>query len=255
MYFRRLRAIPLTGIPAAIGAAIAFAVAELAFGYLTASTSFLGSIIVGNGINYAIVLMSRYEEHRARGERSEASLCAAMAGVWRGTLVASIAASAAYASLMVTSFRGFYQFGVMGAVGSLACWAATFTALPALLVLLDRRPGQLARVHRPPIGFSAARRALLAGGAARSPRFHAAGDRRRCSGMRHFLKDPFEYDFRKLYRQAQDHQRGPAVQSRASTTCSGAGRRRPSSWPTASTRWSRSSRRSAGRITTSPAPT
>ena len=70
-YFRRLRAIPLTGIPAAIGAAIAFAVAELAFGYLTESTSFLGSIIVGNGINYAIVLMSRYEEHRARGEDPE----------------------------------------------------------------------------------------------------------------------------------------------------------------------------------------
>ncbi len=89
-YFRRLRAIPLTGIPAAIGATIAFGVAELAFGYLTESTSFLGSIIVGNGINYAIVLMSRYEEHRARGEDPEASLCAALAGVWRGTLVASI---------------------------------------------------------------------------------------------------------------------------------------------------------------------
>ena len=79
-YFRRLRAIPLTGIPAAIGAAIAFAVAELAFGYLTESTSFLGSIIVGNGINYAIVLMSRYEEHRARGEDPEAALCAAHGG-------------------------------------------------------------------------------------------------------------------------------------------------------------------------------
>ncbi|HEY4184422.1 MAG TPA: MMPL family transporter, partial [Polyangia bacterium] len=58
-YFRRLRAIPLTGIPAAMGAAVAFGVADLAFGYLTESTSFLGSIIVGNGINYAIVLMSR----------------------------------------------------------------------------------------------------------------------------------------------------------------------------------------------------
>ena len=47
---------------------MAFAVAELAFGYLNSSTAFLGSIIIGNGINYAIVLMSRYEEHRARGE-------------------------------------------------------------------------------------------------------------------------------------------------------------------------------------------
>ena len=72
-----------------------------------------------------------------RGSRARRS-ARPCAGVWRGTLVASIAASAAYASLMVTSFRGFYQFGVMGAVGALACWLATFTVLPAMLVLLDR---------------------------------------------------------------------------------------------------------------------
>ncbi|MES1208777.1 MAG: MMPL family transporter, partial [Pseudomonadota bacterium] len=52
LYFRRLRSIPLTGIPAVVGAAMAFAVADLAFGYLNSSTAFLGSIIIGNGINY-----------------------------------------------------------------------------------------------------------------------------------------------------------------------------------------------------------
>ena len=103
-----------------IGTVVAFAVAELAFGYLSSSTAFLGSIIIGNGINYAIVLMSRYEEHRARGEDPNEALRNALGGTWRATLVASFAASAAYASLMVTSFRGFYQFGVMGAAGALA---------------------------------------------------------------------------------------------------------------------------------------
>jgi hypothetical protein len=196
-YFRRLRAIPLTGIPAAIGAAIAFGVAELAFGYLTESTSFLGSIIVGNGINYAIVLMSRYEEHRARGEDPDTALEAALAGVWRGTLVASIAASAAYASLTVTSFRGFYQFGIMGAVGSLACWAATFTALPALLVLLDRRRGRRTRPTPPPIEFSPLARLLARRSGTVTALFTVLAILG-AVGMRHFLKDPFEYDFGKL---------------------------------------------------------
>ena len=150
-YFRRLRAIPLTGIPAFIGAAMAFAVADLAFGYLNSSTAFLGSIIIGNGINYAIVFMSRYEEERARGRDPLEALRCALGGTWRGTLVASIAASAAYASLTVTSFRGFSQFGVMGAVGALSCWAATYTVLPALLVLLDTRRNRKLRPHRPPI--------------------------------------------------------------------------------------------------------
>ena len=118
-YFRRLRAIQLTGIPAFIGTAMAFGVADLTFGYLNSSTAFLGTIIVGNGINYAIVFMSRYEEERSHGRDPLEALRCALGGTWRGTLVASIAASAAYASLTVTSFRGFSQFGVMGAVGAL----------------------------------------------------------------------------------------------------------------------------------------
>jgi predicted RND superfamily exporter protein len=197
-YFRRIRAVPLTGIPAALGAAIAFAVAELAFGYLTESTAFLGSIIVGNGINYAIVLMSRYEEHRAGGVDPEDSLRQAIGGVWRGTLVASISASAAYASLMVTSFRGFYQFGVMGAVGSLACWLATFTVLPALLWWLDGHGGaRRAHVPRPPIEFGPLARAIGRHSGVLSAFFTvlAIGS---AIGLRHFVKDPFEYNFLKL---------------------------------------------------------
>ncbi len=97
-----------------------------------------GTIIIGNGINYAIVLMSRYEEHRARGDDYAEALRCALAGTWRGTLVASVAAAAAYASLTVTSFRGFYQFGVMGASGAIFCWLATYSVLPAMLIWLDR---------------------------------------------------------------------------------------------------------------------
>src|SRR5262252_8292815 len=120
-----------------MGSILAFAVAEIAFGYLNSSTAFLGSIILGNGINYAIVLMSRYEEERANGHPPGEALRCALGGTWRGTLVASIAASAAYASLMVTSFRGFYQFGVMGAAGAIFCWIATYTVLPSMLIVLD----------------------------------------------------------------------------------------------------------------------
>ena len=144
---------------------------------------------------------------------------------------------------MVTSFRGFYQFGVMGAVGSLACWAATFTALPALLVLLDRRPGQRARLHRPPIEFSPLGRLLARRSGTITALFTllAIGG---LFGMRHFLKDPFEYDFSKL--SANLKTTASAQQFNHSVDhLLVAGRRRPSSSPTASTRWSRSSRQSA----------
>ncbi|HET6281305.1 MAG TPA: MMPL family transporter [Polyangia bacterium] len=196
LYFKRLRAIPLTGVPAILGTIVAFAVADIAFGYLNSSTAFLGSIILGNGINYAIVLMSRYEEHRARGQSSGDALRSALAGVWRATLVASIAASAAYASLMVTSFRGFYQFGVMGAVGSLCSWLATFTVLPAMLIVLDRR-GKNGHVARAPIEIRTLAK-ILRGARVQVLVVMGLVTVASLYGLTHFLRDPFEYDFRKL---------------------------------------------------------
>jgi predicted RND superfamily exporter protein len=197
LYFRRLRAFPLTGIPAGIGAVLAFAVADLAFGYLNTSTAFLGSIILGNGINYAIVLMSRYEEHRAKGEDALPSLGAAIDGTWRGTLVASVCASAAYASLMVTSFRGFSQFGVMGAAGAIACWLATYTVLPAMLVLLDRRASAAGARKRAPLSLGPLAR-LLGHRSGAISLVVTVLSVASLLGLSHFLKDPFEYDFTKL---------------------------------------------------------
>ncbi len=196
LYFRRLRAVPLIGIPAIIGTVLAFAVAQLAFGYLNSSTAFLGSIIVGNGINYAIVLMARYEEERGRGRNPNTAVTAAIVGTWRATGVAALAASAAYASLTVTSFRGFSQFGLMGATGSLFCWIATYTALPAMLLSIDRTKTDAA-VMRPRLRLDILGRLL-------TRRFKPLvvvfllGTAAAGWGATHFLQDPFEYDFRKL---------------------------------------------------------
>ena len=254
LYFGRLRAIPLTGIPAAVGTAMAFAVAELAFGYLTSSTAFLGSIIIGNGINYAIVLMSRYEEHRARGSEPTEALHHALTGVWRGTAVASVCASAAYASLMVTSFRGFYQFGVMGAVGSVFCWLSTFTVLPALLVLLDcRRKQGPARVHRPPIELGPLARGIGRHSGLITAAFtvFAIAARVRAAAL---SQGPVRVRLPQAQRQAGDHRRSPAVQKSVDHLF---GR-----WPSPTIVLADSvdevepiKRPSAVRITTSPAPT
>lgn len=196
LYFRRVRSVPLIGAPAALGTVLAFGVAQQAFGYLNASTAFLGSIILGNGINYGIVLLSRYEEARTDGLGYLEALAAAMAGVVKGTLTAAVCASAAYLSLMLTSFRGFSQFGVMGGVGVLFCWVANFTMLPAMLVLLDRRASRLSRQVAPwsmaPVGRLLHRHAtaVLLGSVILTGVL--------ALGTTHFLDAPFEYNFRKL---------------------------------------------------------
>ena len=196
LFFRRWRAVPMIGVPAVLGTVMAFAVAELAFGYVNSSTAFLGSIILGNGINYAIILMSRYQEERASGLPLQVALERTLVGVVSGTGIAAICASAAYASLMLTSFRGFYQFGVMGAVGVLLCWIATFTLMPAMIVVGDRRSAK-ASSRRAPLslapltGLMSRRPGAVTAGAALLTLFCG-------SQLLHFTSDPFEYDFRKL---------------------------------------------------------
>jgi predicted RND superfamily exporter protein len=198
-FFRRFRSVPLIGIPAVIGTVMAFAVAELAFGYVNSSTAFLGSIILGNGINYAIVLMARYQEERASGASTPQALERAMSGVVRATAVSALCASGAYASLMLTSFRGFFQFGLMGSAGVLCCWLATFTALPAMLVVVDHRQhGQSSlRARSAPRGLGPL--AALLGRHAKLVLW-VSGILTIVSlwGLTHFARDPFEYRFRNL---------------------------------------------------------
>ncbi len=196
LYFRRWRTLPLIGLPAVMGTVMAFAVAKLGFGYVNSSTAFLGSIILGNGINYSIILMSRYQEQRASGEGPAEALASAVGGVVRATGVAAICASAAYASLILTSFRGFYQFGVMGAVGVLLCWVATFVMVPALVTVVDRHAGG-ERGRRAPLSLARLARTI----ARQAPAFMVGSGAitlLASLGMLHFTEAPFEYDFRKL---------------------------------------------------------
>src|SRR5262249_19242525 len=138
-FYGRLRAVPLMAAPALVGTCVAFGIAQLAFGYLNSSTAFLASIIVGNGINFAIIQLARYEEERKLGVVPEVALVRAVAATIRATAIAALAASISYGSLVLTRFRGFSQFGVIGGMGMVLAWLATVTVLPSGIWVLGRR--------------------------------------------------------------------------------------------------------------------
>ncbi|MFH1263248.1 MAG: MMPL family transporter [Pseudomonadota bacterium] len=138
LYFLRLRAIWLLTAPLAIGTLWAFALTKIQIGYLNSQTAFLGSIIVGNGVNSGIILLARYIEERRQGKNIEEALAVAYSRTMLGTFVAAITTSAAFATLAFSEIRGFTQFGFIGGVGMLLCWVATYLVLPPLLVLSER---------------------------------------------------------------------------------------------------------------------
>jgi predicted RND superfamily exporter protein len=174
LYFRWWGALLAIAVPLGIGTAWGFGLASLFVHSLCSSTAFLGSIVVGNGINAGIILVSRYTDERRRGAAPPDAVRVAVRRTWGSTLAATLAASAGYASLMISSFRGFNEFAVIGSIGMLSCWCATYLLLPVILLSLDRRGhvvtphGRLTGLVGAGLEFLVARRArmvLLVGGA------------------------------------------------------------------------------------------
>jgi predicted exporter len=94
--------------------------------------------------------LARYVEERRRGHGVERSLATGVWGASPGTLIASFGAAVSYAALILTKFRGFRQFGVIGAIGMVLCWVTTFLFAPHLISVADH-DGPPKRIHQPTI--------------------------------------------------------------------------------------------------------
>jgi uncharacterized protein len=138
LYYLRFRTVVAMALAIGVGLSWTFGLTEILLGHLNLATGFLFTIIGGNGINFSILFMARYLEERRRGESAASAVAVARRRTWRPTLTAAAAASASYGALMVTEFRGFREFGVIGGMGMLICWSATYLALPSILIIMER---------------------------------------------------------------------------------------------------------------------
>jgi len=138
LYYLRMRTLLSMLLTIGIGVSVSFGMTELLIGQLNVATGFLFTIIAGNGINPGIIYMARYLEARRKGTGTAAAIRRAHRDTWLPTLTASCAASAAYASLLVSDFLGFRDFGIIGSFGMVLCWICTFIFLPSILVIADR---------------------------------------------------------------------------------------------------------------------
>src|SRR5690606_20991856 len=76
-YYGSLWSLPLIGLPLFLGASYSFGLVALppfSIRYLNSNTAFLGSIVLGNGINTGILLSARVQEERQFGESLESAI-------------------------------------------------------------------------------------------------------------------------------------------------------------------------------------
>ena len=150
-FFRSALAVGALSWSLVVGTVATFAFTKLTIGYLNAASAFLSSIVIGNGINVGILVTSRYMEELRAGRDGVEALANTLSRTIAGTFAAALTASVAYASLVITVFRGFRHFGIIGGVGILLCWASAYVVLPAALSIARRlkmQPGREAPIGR-----------------------------------------------------------------------------------------------------------
>jgi predicted RND superfamily exporter protein len=218
-YYRAGRLVIAMLLALAVGVAATFAMAWLMVGHLNVMTAFLFAIVVGNGINAGLILVARYTEDVRAGKDPRVAVGLAMAGALRGTFAATATAAIAYASLLVTDFRGFRHFGLIAGAGMTLTWVTTFTVLPALMFVIAR--GRPLRVGKAPaVGKVLARifthqrlRPLMIGGIVLTVvALLVAG--------RFVLGDPFLHDWRDLQSSTADIRRTRDVEAKIRTRLS-----------------------------------
>jgi predicted RND superfamily exporter protein len=105
-------------------------------GYLNSQTAFLGSIVVGTGINYGIIYLARVLEYLREGKKAFEATYLAVENSLAATLIASSTTAVSFASLLINENKGLSQFAFIGGIGVCLCWIISFSFLPLWTYLL-----------------------------------------------------------------------------------------------------------------------
>lgn len=218
IYFLRLRALLLLGATLVVAVAWTFALTRIVIGYLNAQTAFLGSIIVGTGINYGIILLARYFEERKRHKSPPESMLIAMEGTIIPTFLAAATTAVAFGVILIARIRGLSQFGFIGAVGVMLCWLATILVLPAM-VTASEKVLRLVKPRATPQRKSALLEIATRIGA-RSPAFIMFSSvvltAAAITAVVRFVPNAIEYDFTKMRNQVSVASGTEALEKRVS---------------------------------------
>jgi len=139
-YFRHIRAVIFVFVPLGCGLIWNFAIAYFLVGHLNMTTAFLFSIVAGLGIDFGILLNSRYYEERAGGAGLLESLNTMLRQTGRSSLTAAVTTAAAFLVLIINDFKGFTEFGLIAGLGVIVILIAYVLILPCMRTFEERIP-------------------------------------------------------------------------------------------------------------------
>ncbi|MBN2724103.1 MAG: MMPL family transporter [Deltaproteobacteria bacterium] len=139
IFFRSLRPIPLIFIPLVSGIFITLGVTRI-FGLerLNIITAFIGGILLGMGIDFGVHLCARYLEERKSGKELISSLEITLTKTGKALMTAAFTTASALFLLFFSSFRGFWEFGIIAGLGIIITLVVFMFFFPLGAIILEK---------------------------------------------------------------------------------------------------------------------
>ena len=111
----------------------------LTVGHLNILSMVFLPMLMGLGIDYGSYFLARYEEERGLGEGLREAWVRTFVATGPGIATTALTTALTFGALLLTGVTGIAELGFIGGSGILLAALATFTVLPALLALQERR--------------------------------------------------------------------------------------------------------------------
>jgi hopanoid biosynthesis associated RND transporter like protein HpnN len=136
-----------------VGICLSFGFATAAVGHLNILSMVFAIMLIGLGIEYGIQVVLRYQEEVRGGSPGLAAIETSLTANMRSIVMAAATVALAFATFAFTDFKGIAELGIIAAGGVVICVIATFTVLPAMLILMERfrkpQSGNISPGHAP----------------------------------------------------------------------------------------------------------
>ncbi|MBI5235983.1 MAG: MMPL family transporter [Deltaproteobacteria bacterium] len=138
VFRKRLVAVMLASVTLACALVWTLGAAYLIFGELNMVSSVVTAMLMGLGIDYVVHVFGRCETEYTAGRDLMGAIKTAMEKTAPGVVTGAITTSTAFFSIVITSFQGLHNLGVIAGIGVIACLASTLILLPALMTMTER---------------------------------------------------------------------------------------------------------------------
>ena len=117
-----------------VGVGYTMALTTLTVGHLNILTITFVPMLIGLAMDYAVHLITRYEEELHHGKAEQEALTKAMVYTGQGIFTGALTTAGAFLAMCFTHFQGIKELGLICGGGLLVCLIPMMTMLPVLLL-------------------------------------------------------------------------------------------------------------------------